>query len=90
MNCVPPPEVNLEQLVRLQTILLSDFQQVEKTVGKKLMTIVVELIHPYTKVFVDYDNAETLYLLNAYDSMATLLALQSWSKLGRQCRTLLS
>jgi len=47
---------------------LSDFQQVEKTVGKKLMTIVVELIHPYTKVFVDYDNAETLYLLNAYDS----------------------
>jgi len=47
---------------------LSDFQQVEKTVGKKLMTVVVELIHPYTKVFVDYDNAETLYLLNAYDS----------------------
>jgi len=47
---------------------LSDFHQVEKTVGKKLMTIVVELIHPYTKVFVDYDNAETLYLLNAYDS----------------------
>lgn len=49
-------------------LTLSDFQQVEKTVGKSLMTIVVELVHPYTKVFVDYDNAEALYLLNAYDS----------------------
>jgi hypothetical protein len=54
---------------------LSDFQQVEKTVGRKLMTIVVELIHPYTKVFVDYDNAETLYLLNAYDSDGECLPL---------------
>ena len=54
---------------------LSDFQQVEKTVGKKLMTIVVELIHPYTKVFVDYDNAETLYLLNAYDSDGNALCV---------------
>lgn len=47
---------------------LSDFRQVEKILGYELMTIVVELVHPYTKVFVDYDNAETLYLLNAYDS----------------------
>ncbi len=54
---------------------LSDFQQVEKTLGKKLMTIVVELIHPYTEVFVDYDNAETLYLLNAYDSDGKSLEL---------------
>jgi len=54
---------------------LSDFQQVEKTVGCKLMTIVVELIHPYTKVFVDYDDAETLYLLNAYDSEGECLGL---------------
>ena len=55
---------------------LSDFlQQVEKTVGKKPMTIVVELIHPYTKVFVDYDNAETLYLLNAYDSDGNTLSV---------------
>lgn len=49
-------------------LTLSDFRQVEKTVGKSLMTLVVELVHPYTKVFVDYDNAEMLYLLNAYDS----------------------
>ena len=54
---------------------LSDFQQVEKTLGKKLMTIVIELIHPYTEVFVDYDNAETLYLLNAYDSDGKSLEL---------------
>ena len=56
-------------------LTLSDFQQVEKTVGKKLMSIVVELIHPYTKVFVDYDNVETLYLLNAYDSEGESLKL---------------
>ena len=56
-------------------LTLSDFQQVEKTVGKKLMSIVVELIHPYTKVFVDYDNVETLYLLNAYDSDGESLKL---------------
>ena len=56
-------------------LTLSDFQQVEKTVGKSLMTIVVELVHPYTKVFVDYDNAETLYLLNAYDADGESLSL---------------
>lgn len=54
---------------------LSDFQQVEKTVGKKLMSVVVELVHPYTKVFVDYDNAELLYLLTAYDSEGKSLEL---------------
>ena len=54
---------------------LSDFRQVEETIGCKLMTLVVELIHPYTKVFVDYDNAETLYLLNAYDSDGESLCL---------------
>lgn len=66
-------------------LTLSDFQQVEKTVGKKLMTLVVELIHPYTKVFVDYDNAETLYLLNAYDSDGKSLEL---AELEQICRAM--
>ncbi len=66
-------------------LTLSDFQRVEKIVGKSLMTIVVELIHPYTKVFVDYDNAETLYLLNAYDSEGRNLNL---SELKRICRAM--
>lgn len=56
-------------------LVLSDFQQIEKTVGRDLMTLVVELIHPSTKVLVDYDNAEMLYLLNAYDSEGRPLSL---------------
>ncbi len=66
-------------------LTLSDFQQVEKAVGKSLMTIVVELVHPYTKVFVDYDNAEVLYLLNAYDSDGKNLNL---SELEHICHTM--
>ena len=54
---------------------LSDFHQVEKTLGVRLMSLVVELVHPDTKVFVDYDNAEMLYLLNAYDSDGEQLSL---------------
>ncbi len=54
---------------------LSDFQQVEKTLNKKVMSIVVELVHPSTKVFVDYDDAEKLYLLAAYDSDGNKLLL---------------
>ena len=50
---------------------LSDFRQVEKTLGTSILSIVVELVHPTTKVFVDYDNAEMLYLLAAYDSDGT-------------------
>ena len=66
-------------------LTLSDFQQVEKTVGKELMSIVVELIHPYTKVFVDYDNVETLYLLNAYDSDGESLKL---TELEHTCKAM--
>jgi len=38
-----------------------------RTVGKELMTLVVELVTPNTEVHVDYSNKETLYLLAAYD-----------------------
>lgn len=71
-------------------LTLSDFQQVEKTVGKKLMSIVVELVHPYTKVFVDYDNAEMLYLLNAYDSEGEPLRLEELEHVGEQMPHLFS
>ena len=54
---------------------LSDFRQVEKTLSKNILSIVVELVHPTTEVFVDYDNAEMLYLLAAYDSDGQKLSL---------------
>jgi hypothetical protein len=36
--------------------------------GRKLMTVVVELVHPISRVHVDYGNEESVYLLAAYDA----------------------
>ena len=36
--------------------------------GYSLMTVVVELVHPISRVHVDYGNEESVYLLAAYDT----------------------
>ena len=41
---------------------------IARSVGTQLMSLVVELITPESEVHVDYDGAETLYLLAAFDS----------------------
>ena len=41
---------------------------IAKSLGVELMTLVTELVTPSTEVHVDYDGAETLYLLAAFDT----------------------
>ena len=55
---------------------VDDFKKVEQTLGKSVMSIIVELIHPYTEIFVNYENAETLYLLNIYDATGEPVSLK--------------
>jgi hypothetical protein len=55
---------SLRMLNRAQWIKADN---IVKSVGKNLMTLVVELVTVNTEVHVDYDGLETLYLLAAYD-----------------------
>ena len=55
---------------------IDDFKKVEQALGKSVMSIIVELIHPYTEIFVNYENAETLYLLNIYDATGEPVSLK--------------
>lgn len=66
-------------------LTLSDFQEIERTAGTELMSLVVELVHPETKVHVDYDNAERLYLLSAFDSDGKALELSRLNHICEAC-----
>ncbi len=70
-------------------LALSDFQDIERATGKQLMSLVVELVHPETKVHVDYDNAERLYLLTAFDSDGKKLDLSELNHICETCPQLL-
>lgn len=46
----------------------------KKAHGIDLMTIVAELVTPSSKVLVDYDNREEVYILAAYDSLGSKIS----------------
>ena len=56
----------------LKLLTLDEFNAVKKfvdaTTGRELMTMICELIHPLSKVHVDYNGAKKLFLLEMYDT----------------------
>ncbi len=73
--------VALEMFDRAQFIKTST---VAKSLGKDLMTIVVELVHPNTEVHVDYEGKEELHLLAAYDTSGNMFELEELHELADQ------
>lgn len=73
--------VALEMFDRSQFIKTST---VAKTLGKDLMTIVVELVHPNTEVHVNYEGKEELHLLAAYDTTGNMFELEELHELADQ------
>lgn len=73
--------VALEMFDRAQFIKTST---VAKSLGKDLMTIVVELVHPNTEVHVDYEGKEELHLLAAYDTSGDMFELEELHELADQ------
>ena len=71
----------LEMFNRSQFIKSST---VAKTLGKDLMTLVVELVHPSTEVHVNYDGKEELHLLAAYDTSGNMLDIEELHELADQ------
>ena len=50
--------------------------------GRSLMSVVVELVHPSTEVHVDYEGAQKLYLLSAYDKNGNAFSLSQLESLS--------
>ena len=73
--------VALDMFDRSQFIKTST---VAKTLGKDLMTIVVELVHPNTEVHVNYEGKEELHLLAAYDTAGNMFELEELHELADQ------
>jgi len=57
---------------------------VAKTLGKELMTLVVELVHPSTEVHVNYSGKEELHLLAAYDTSGNIFDNEELHELADQ------
>ena len=73
--------VALDMFDRSQFIKTST---VAKTLGRDLMTIVVELVHPNTEVHVNYEGKEELHLLAAYDTAGNMFELEELHELADQ------
>lgn len=71
----------LEMFTRAQFIKTST---VAKTLGRDLMSVVVELVHPSTEVHVNYDGRQELHLLAAYDTDGNSLENEYLHKLSQQ------
>ncbi len=74
-------EVALRMFSRAQFIKTST---IAKTLGKDLMTLVVELVHPSTEVHVNYEGREELHLLAAYDTEGNAFDIEELHELSEQ------